>query len=135
MININNIPIYYNLGIIRKTGKPRRIPLNLNWYRNAHYMQSNNVKKLVFEWFKLNVTELPILERIGEIEYTVYRARNNRADLDNFGSVVAKFCNDALVEIGLIPDDSTKYIKRIGLVDGGIDKENPRADLKIITLK
>lgn len=49
----------------------------------------------------------------------------------NIGSVLDKFVSDALVEIGLIPDDNTDVIKKVTFIDGGIDRVNPHARLEI----
>ena len=49
----------------------------------------------------------------------------------NIGSVLDKFVSDALVEIGLLPDDNTDIIKKVTIIDGGVDKNNPHARLEI----
>ena len=51
----------------------------------------------------------------------------------NIGSVLDKFVSDALVEIGLLPDDNTDIIKKVTIIDGGVDKNNPHARLEIIS--
>ena len=52
----------------------------------------------------------------------------------NIGSVLDKFVSDALVEIGLLPDDNTDIIKKVTIIDGGVDKNNPHARLEIISI-
>jgi len=133
MITINNIPIYYKIGI----KKPKTISLNMNWYRNAHYQVSNNIKKMVLNWLleKLNKEShgcyMPYITGELKFQYTIYRKTKRRADLGNLGAVVDKFVSDALVELGVIEDDNTDIIKKISFIDGGVDKENARADLII----
>ena len=66
-----------------------------------------------------------------ELIYTIYRRDKRKVDLSNIGSVVDKFVADGLVLAGLIPDDNVNIIKKTSYVDGGIDKQNPRACLEI----
>ncbi len=132
ILEILNIPIYYTIG----KKKPKNISLNMNWYRNAHYQVSNNVKRMVFRRIvdTLNIKSDPCFPYIHSelhFSYTIYRKTKRRADLGNLGSVIDKFVSDALVEKGVIEDDNTDIIKKISFIDGGVDKDNPRADLVI----
>lgn len=104
----------------------KNVPINLNWYRNAHYQTSNTVKRK----FKEAITpQFKGLNPIGckvAIHFTYYAARNNSPDLDNFTSVSKKFFQDAAVELGLIPDDNINHVVYTSESYGGIDRENPR---------
>ena len=54
---------------------------------------------------------------------------NRRKDLDNV-RFAAKFINDGLVEAGVLPDDSMRYIQ--GLSDAfDVDRENPRIEVEL----
>jgi len=55
-----------------------------------------------------------------------------RTDLGNVLSVHQKYFEDALVELGCIPDDDYKHIVRTTFVFGEKDKNDPRV---IITVK
>jgi hypothetical protein len=83
---------------------------------------------------KFKVIIAPQLENIDPIEgqisikFVYYAARNNHPDLDNFTSVVKKFFQDAIVELGIIPEDNVDYIISTSEFYGGIDKENPRVE-------
>ena len=57
---------------------------------------------------------------------------NNRRDIDNVVFAI-KFIQDALVEAGIIPDDSRKYISQLSH-QVFTDKENPRIEVTIKTL-
>lgn len=122
-----NIPIYFKIG----KKKPKNIGLNLNWFRNAHYQVSNNIKKQMHEWILNNAQKSMKLIGFMEFEYTIYRKTKRRADLGNLGAIIDKFVSDGLVEAGIIEDDNTEHIKKIVFIDGGVEKNNPRADLII----
>lgn len=59
----------------------------------------------------------------------VWYEPNGRRDLDNIGAGI-KFILDALVECGVIPDDSQKYVRsRCDFVC--VDRDNPRIEVEI----
>ena len=119
--------------IPRKTKEDKLFALNLNNYRNAHHFTMNNAKKIMKE----------IVERIVEgvifpdppyiFSYTIYPESARKFDLGNVAPGIQKFTDDALVELGKIKDDNYKIIQEVHYYFGGIDKENPRADLNIQT--
>ena len=119
------LPIY---GVVK--GKP----INVNWYRNAHYHKKDKAKKK----FKAMIMDQldcldPIKGRI-QIKYTYYAKANNRPDLDNFVGTVKKFFQDALVESGLIEDDNVNIIVGNSERYGGIDKHDSRVEAVITCL-
>lgn len=120
--------------IPRKTKAPKRVALNLNIYRNTHHMTLNQAKAALKEHVRLAVGRI---ESIGpgpfEFIYTIFPATGRAFDLGNVGSIVQKFTDDALVELGIIKDDNHKIIARVVYEFGGVDKENPRAELTIQT--
>lgn len=52
---------------------------------------------------------------------------HRRRDLDNQLTTIM----DALKEAGAIPDDDKRFISGVGAFDGGVDTENPRAEISI----
>ena len=90
------LPCYQYIG-------RKRISLNLNWYRNAHYRQLAQIKKA---WQPVK-DELFIASHI-DIKYTFYKGDNRRTDAMNWIAVADKFFLDWLVNHGCIPDDDTK---------------------------
>jgi len=63
--------------------------------------------------------------------YTIFPATGRKFDLGNVCSIVQKFTDDALIELGVIKDDSYKVVSEVAYMFGGVDKENPRAELEI----
>lgn len=64
------------------------------------------------------------------MEYTWYEP-NKRRDKDNISSFGRKVIQDVLVQCGVLKDDGWKYV--VGFSDRfGVDKENPRIEIKII---
>lgn len=119
------LPVYLNVT------KKKRVLINMNWYRNAHYQVSNKVKG---EYHKLITAKLgQIKEKITkgyEIHYRYYY-KSVVSDLTNVTSVIDKFLNDSLQELGIVENDNVKYLRKIVCEVGGQDKENPRLEIEI----
>ena len=65
-----------------------------------------------------------------KIHYDYY-AKKTGTDLDNFVTVVKKYFQDAIVELGFLEEDHTGVIVANSEGYAGIDKENPRVEIKI----
>lgn len=78
------------------------------WYVNELGYQNMNIKKC-------------------EMEVMTYRGFNRKFDLDN---TTIKFIADGFVESGLLEDDNYTVVQKLTLM-GGVDKENPRTEIKI----
>ena len=63
--------------------------------------------------------------------YDYWHGSARRHDVLNQISIIDKFALDALVEGGLIEDDNTDVVKQYIITDRGIDRDNPRAELRI----
>lgn len=118
--------------IPRKTKADKVFALNLNIYRNSHHFTLNAAKKL---WSDV-VTAAAIHATIPDkppyvFTYTVYPNSNRKFDLGNVCSIIQKFTDDALIELGIITDDSYKVIPKVNYRIGCVDKENPRCELII----
>jgi len=74
------------------------------------------------------------LDQIGII-YTVYKGDKRRFDIGNVCSVHQKYFEDALVELGKLPDDKSSNIPIVIFQFGGISQSNPRVDIEIFNLK
>jgi Holliday junction resolvase RusA-like endonuclease len=120
----------------RKKTKDKIWILNLNSYRNTHFQTLNQAK---IAWKAIVEQSMPknmIVECSPfKFTYTVFPASGRKFDLANVLSIVQKFTDDALVEYGVIPDDSYKIIPIIVYKFGAVDKENPRVELDIQSLR
>lgn len=124
-----NLPLY-----VWVSGNKKFI-LNLNNYRNAHFQVLNKAKKLyVDEVMVATKGKRPSFNGGCHIVYTLYQPTNRRVDISNPLSVIDKFACDALVHLGILPDDANKYIQSMTFVWGGVDKLNPRCEMAIRSL-
>jgi len=100
-IKIESVPTEFHIT------KKKKFIFNLNKYRNAHYHDLNKAKKYFHEWvYLLGIKErfkVPVI-----IKYFI--TCRNGSDFMNYGAVVDKFFQDALVKCGVLIDDNTKYV-------------------------
>lgn len=113
----------------------RKFILNLNNYRNTHYRVLNNAKVTYKMYMKKQIEKLPKLQPPIQITYTVFKGDKRNCDIGNICSVHQKFFEDALVELGKLPDDNHNMIKRSIFEWGGIDKLNPCVMIMIEEVK
>lgn len=112
--------------------KKKQFILNLNNYRNLFYRLLNISKINYKEIVKQQIQELlpDGLEKIAVI-YRVYKGDRRRFDLGNICSVHEKYFEDAVVELGKLPDDKYDNIISVVFLLGGIASENPRVDIEV----
>ena len=113
----------------------RKFILNLNNYRNTHYRVLNNAKVTYKMYMKKQIEKLPKLQPPIQITYTVFKGDKRNCDIGNICSVHQKFFEDALVELGKLPDDNHNMIKRSIFEWGGIDRLNPCVQVMIEEVK
>ena len=125
-----SIPICLEAGIRKK----KNFFLNLNSYNRWHFQEKNQLKKLFKISIIKNVRELKPIEKC-EITFKIFYPTKRLFDLDNVGSVLSKFTHDVLTEAEIIPDDNYQVISKLTFEFGGIDLENPRAEVEIKEIK
>ena len=126
MIASIELPIHLTVGV----RNPKRVPLNLNHYRNAHHHTLDSMKKA----FKKEVTPFLTFPKINvpvQLTYTLYPRTRHRMDISNVLSVVDKYFCDAVTEAGLWVDDSYEWLPKVVYTFGEVDKNNPRAKVLI----
>jgi len=128
------LPLF--VDIPRKKLPAKRFYLGLNPYRNTHFHVLNAAKIL----WKDVVTAAAIHATMPDkppysFTYTVYPSSNRKFDLGNVCSIIQKFTDDALIELGIITDDSYKVIPQVNYRFGRVDKENSRCELIINSIE
>ena len=121
-------PIY--LTIPRKTKKDKVYSLNLNTYRNLHFIVNNQLKEIyeqqMYEKLKNVYFNNPV-----RLTFVLYKRDRRIIDRSNFLCIVEKFFCDCLTKFSCIPDDNDKYIVSTIYKTGGIDPKNPRVEIQI----
>lgn len=92
----------------RKTKKDRICRLNLNQYRNRHYLISNKIKHLYCEEMKKQLDWLKF--KSINITYQIYYPDKRKRDKWNYYSIVQKFFLDSLVHRKCIKDDNDSIV-------------------------
>jgi len=112
----------------RKTKSYKRVPLSVNWYRNAQYFESNAAKKLLGEIVK-DQLEGVVLKTPVNVTYQVYKPTRRRSDKMNQASVGSKFLFDTMTTMGVWPDDDDSHLYNETILRAKIDKETDIKDL------
>jgi len=113
----------------KKTGKDQfKNALNLNFYRNAHYIFNDRAKKQFKEIIAPQINALDVYTKLKPT-YRYYI--KTKADMGNIHSVVEKYFLDALVELSKIKDDSCYDVIGGDYEFMMVDKENPRCEIEL----
>lgn len=119
--------------ILPRVTKPdKKAIVNMNNYRNWHYVVSNQIKKA----YKAAVRPQLIGLRFDEpiyLSFKLFKKDKRRGDRANVLSIHEKFFCDALTECGCIEDDNDLFILNTNYSTGGVDRENPRVEITITT--
>lgn len=101
----------------RRTGAPMMI---------SNKAAKANENSMIDEFSKQTLDQT---EPIGccKIDILIYEPTLQRRDIDNQATSVL----DALVEAEVIVDDSFKCVQELNVKFGGVDRQNPRAEIKI----
>jgi len=113
------------------TSKSKKFILNLNQYRNTHFIVLNKAKHEYKEEIASQLEGLSFKPPII-VTYTLYPKTKRRTDLGNVLSIHQKFFEDALVESGCITDDDYHTIVQTLFKFGSVDPSNPRVEIKIV---
>ncbi len=120
-----SMPLYIEMGV----KKIKRFHINLNQYRNWHYQVNNNLK-IKYKELAYPQVEGKSFNKI-KLEFTLWKATKRKVDRSNVLSIHEKFFCDALVESGCLEDDNDNYLESSHYYTGGIDRENPRVEIRI----
>ena len=89
--------------------KQKRLPININWYRNAHHFTTSLVKR---DFYPIGKIAKFHADKIS-VHYILVLNNNRNTDLMNWISVVDKFFMDWLVINNYIPDDNVRIVKHV----------------------
>lgn len=114
----------------RKTMKDKRIAVNLNTYRNLHFLVNNQAKKIYGDMIREQIKD-KVIQTPVSITYRIYKASKRHLDKGNVICVTQKYLLDALTEEGCWIDDNDDFIKTEVMLPTRIDRENPRCEILI----
>lgn len=126
---IINSPLFIDLP--RKTKKDKRVYINLNTYRNLHYISNNQAKEIYTEQMAEQLSGKKFKTPI-RLKFTLFKKTKRKTDRANILSITEKFFCDALVKYNCIKDDNDDYILNTFYQSGEIDKDDPRVEISII---
>jgi Holliday junction resolvase RusA-like endonuclease len=121
-------PLYIDLPRVKT--KDKRVYLNMNTYRNLHYVTNNNAKKAYLEAIREQIKGLVIQTPVN-ITYRVLKPSKRRLDKMNVIAVVSKYLLDALTEVGFWEDDNDDFVKKETIMPTVYDKGNGRVEVII----
>lgn len=112
----------------RKTKADKKYGLNLNIYRNASCYLNNEAKKVFKSVMRTQILALPRFKTLSA-HYVLCTPTKRLGDTSNVTCIVNKYLQDAIVELGRLPDDNSNYWLGTSDEFGGVDRENPRCDV------
>lgn len=121
-------PLYVDLP--RKTKKDKRVYINMNSYRNLHFLVNNQVKKMYLEAVRGQLEGVTIQTPV-EITYKVYKKTSRRLDKMNVIAITSKYLLDAVTELGCWEDDNDDHVKTETILPTELDRANSRVEVTI----
>ena len=113
-----------------KNKKDKKVSINLNTYRNQHFLVESKCKKEFKELMRNQLEGIEFKTPV-EITYKVYKASKRQLDKMNVISIASKYLMDAITEFGCWLDDNDDIIKKETILPTEIDKSNPRVEVLI----
>lgn len=95
----------------------------------THYQKANNAKKKTQKEIMLQLPKVKVIKYPVEVWVTFFEP-DNRRDCDGITGGGLKVLMDALVNKGILIDDSRKYVRQIHPLVY-TDRNNPRIEIEI----
>lgn len=108
--------------------------INLNAYTNWHFQLKNQLKRNYAAIMKPQLEAIEI-ETPVKVVYKVYKPSKRRLDKMNVVSVTSKFLMDAISDHGCWEDDNDDFIKTEVIMPTSLDRDEPRIEVYIKTIK
>lgn len=115
--------------------KDKKWYLNLNNYRNTHFLTLSIVKKVFTESVYSQMEGIPFIDYPIKLTYKIYPASKRLFDVSNVCSIIDKFFCDALTTHNKLIDDSYQIVQEVVYKVGEIDRDNPRCEITIQSIK
>jgi len=126
------LPLRLRVG---KTKKCKEYALNLNIYRNMHYLVLSAMKIKFAEMVKdlLGSVSSPtvLMFKKPYVRYNFYTGSRRTTDMMNWVAVIDKFLMDALVEHNVIRDDNVEVIHDVHIKYKGMDLGKERLEIEL----
>ena len=87
---------------------------------------------MIVKYLLMETNQQHIQMETVEFEYTLYLKNNKLLDQNNIYSIVDKFFQDAIVDVGVIKDDNFKFSKRTIFNEPVINKGIKKRFVKVI---
>jgi len=114
----------------RKTMADKKYILNLNNYRNTMYIVLNQAKQIYTAKIAEQLRALSP-QTTMRCRYILYPKTKRLTDIHNVCCIHEKFFMDAVIKMGILPDDNYLYYKETSYTFGKVDKDNYRVDIEI----
>ena len=131
---VTRLDLICPFAVMKGKTKKKRVPINLNWYRNAHYMESNEVKRLYKELIAPQVEGIRLKTPVS-CTVQIFKPTRRILDKHNVDSITRKFLFDALTELGVWEDDNDEFIKIEKTLPTIHDKGNERVEVTFKSVK
>ena len=125
---MNKIILPLHIDMPRKTNKDKRYYINLNSYRNWHFIINNKIKKAFKDAISYQLNFKVVKPKF---EYQLYYKDKRKRDKMNVISILDKFLLDAMVECECFEDDNDSNTNIVTINNPKIDKLYPRCEVTI----
>ena len=119
-----SLPIYWTMP----SGKT--VLVGMNWYRNAHYFQQNQLKQEFHGLVGSQLEGIAPIKGQYRLDIKLYY-KNTSCDSGNIVAMIEKITLDALQEFNIIENDNVKFHLGSCYTVVGQDKVNPRVEITI----
>lgn len=134
-IKPNNYDLFFCVPIQVPVSKKKDFILNLNKYRNSHWNELGKAKSYFHDYIKNANIEHETFQNPVRFHYIYYPKSKHIFDRMNVASIIDKFLCDALIDVGILKDDTYDLVLFPTFEFGGVDKEYPRCEVYIEEIK
>lgn len=124
------LPIYWDQT------KKKKVLVSMNAYRNWHHFTSNKFKQEFHGMVYDQIESVNLLPFTGAFKlYIGLWYKNSNCDGSNVSALIEKVVLDAFQSHKIIEQDSVKYHLGTTWEILGCDREEPRAEIRIVEVK